>query len=689
MSFEKKYKVEIQQMMFVLGEVPDSLPETIALVEDIVRGQVIEMIVQATHHAMKRGSRCISIEDLIFLIRHDKPKVNRLKTYLSWKDVRKNAKEHDGVESSEIIDDSDLPWDLYSMFSEPIPFNIEEEDECNSDEQESNLDTLRLRFADLRTRTMTKDEYVHYSECRQASFTYRKSKRFREWSKINQLIDSRPNDDIIDILGFLTFEIVATITEESLRVKAQMDSLEGGIILKKRGEKYLFDDPEEGRTPLQIKHIQEGFRRLQEAQRKHIAMRGFDGGLVKNKISNQRLIFNFSTDFNFEQDDSYYIEKDKKLYTSSFIKNNTNRKNKNLWEAVSRDSSGGLIGEKNKFNLEKNEHYQDLTQCIGFSNISKFNINKNIPFTCRDNIQKMHANDHCNSDFIINFRSKDEPLSNYGNNLVSNYCKKTPKLLFMNEMSKTDSSLLIKNSNILGNSKTNEFYTKEFYSRYLKNEKDILPEDLSEYINNDLNNALFSENFIKDKTLLMIENNTKNILDECKFKKKNYISNKKNLTEIFNEDFNSQEETMPNFQKYTLSQLQSEVSKYGFKITYSKKVMIGLLTKCWKISNSSKKQSIENKKFSDFGSFQTLDNKLLKQNITDNLKNCTLLMHSNNDLECIFLSITKVLKSTVGEAYWFKILRYEPIILEMFTKWLLEHNVAVEFDIVKQYYAFS
>ncbi|KTW26794.1 hypothetical protein T552_02795 [Pneumocystis carinii B80] len=298
MSFEKKYKIEIQQMMFVLGEVLDSLPETTALVEDIVRGQVIEMITQATQHAMKRGSRSISVEDLIFLIRHDKPKVNRLKTYLSWKDVRKNAKEQDGVESSEILDESDtkmrvrksridLPWDIYSMFNEPIPFNLDEEDDYDSDEQESNLDTLlRLRFADLRTRTMTKDEYVHYSECRQASFTYRKSKRFREWSGMNQLMDSRPNDDIIDILGFLTFEIVSTITEESLRVKAQMDSLEESNAFKERKEgKYLFDDPEEGRTPLQIKHVQEGFRRLQTPRPKHVAMRGFDGGLVKSRIN--------------------------------------------------------------------------------------------------------------------------------------------------------------------------------------------------------------------------------------------------------------------------------------------------------------------------------------------------------------------------------------------------------------------
>ena len=40
-----------------------------------------------------RSSRFLSPEDLIFLIRDDRGKVNRLRTYLSWKEVRKRAKE--------------------------------------------------------------------------------------------------------------------------------------------------------------------------------------------------------------------------------------------------------------------------------------------------------------------------------------------------------------------------------------------------------------------------------------------------------------------------------------------------------------------------------------------------------------------------------------------------------------------
>ncbi len=53
-------------------------------------------ILQARALATRRGARYLSSEDLIFLIRHDRGKVNRLRTYLSWKDVRKHAKDSGG-----------------------------------------------------------------------------------------------------------------------------------------------------------------------------------------------------------------------------------------------------------------------------------------------------------------------------------------------------------------------------------------------------------------------------------------------------------------------------------------------------------------------------------------------------------------------------------------------------------------
>ena len=231
------------------------------------------------------------------MIRHDKAKTARLKTFLSWKDVRKSARESDdkGGDAADAAVGDDalggvdvaggpsmpvselskrskkkvkLPWDISSFFSEQLP---EGEDEDDEEEEEANAATIvRLQAADRRTRGMTRDEYVHYSECRQASFTYKKAKRFREWAGFGIVTDSKPNDDIVDILGFLLYDIVQTLTEEALKVKQEEDlnkSRNGDSDAqskKRKRETGLFDPPEEGTTPVTPKHVREAFRRLQE-----------------------------------------------------------------------------------------------------------------------------------------------------------------------------------------------------------------------------------------------------------------------------------------------------------------------------------------------------------------------------------------------------------------------------------------
>ena len=101
----------------------DPNPVAVNLVEDIVRAQVLEIVrppvlrcllgahisrraqvIQARQMSAKRGARHISPEDLIFIIRDDKAKVNRLRTYMSWKDVRKNAKEPGGDGKADVDD---------------------------------------------------------------------------------------------------------------------------------------------------------------------------------------------------------------------------------------------------------------------------------------------------------------------------------------------------------------------------------------------------------------------------------------------------------------------------------------------------------------------------------------------------------------------------------------------------------
>ncbi|KAK3625105.1 Transcription initiation protein spt3 [Elasticomyces elasticus] len=299
-----EWRKEICQMMFVSGETSDVSPETTSMIENIVQQQVMEMLKRATDLAGRRGVRTISTDDLIFLIRHDKAKVSRLRTFLSWKDVRKSAKDSDekggGGGDAGGVDDFDLaandptlgqgpsvgtrnsknkkakvglPWDVSSFYSEQVPERDDEEDE---EEEEMNAATLqRLKQADERTKGMNAEEYLHFSECRQASFTFRKGKRFREWAGFGVVTDSKPNDDIVDILGFLTYEIVTLLTEEALKVKAAEDALKresGGDeekrSRKRRREPGLFDPPEEARSPVGTGHIQEAYRRLQRPELK-------------------------------------------------------------------------------------------------------------------------------------------------------------------------------------------------------------------------------------------------------------------------------------------------------------------------------------------------------------------------------------------------------------------------------------
>ncbi len=255
-----------------------------------------------TELASRRGSKSIHTNDLIFQIRHDQAKVSRLRTFLSWKDVRKNIKDSDdkgadadlaaGDDPGNVAGPVDeaakknkkakvgLPWEPASFFNVEVPERDDEEDE---EEEEMNYITLqRLRKADERTKVMTREEYVTWSEYRQASFTWRKGKRFREWAGFGIVTDSKPSDDIVDILGFLTFEMVQTLTEMALKAKEQEDmarAQSGGDnntqqqgAQKRKRQHGLFDPPSEGRTPVEPRHVQEAFRRFQQRPKKTRAM---------------------------------------------------------------------------------------------------------------------------------------------------------------------------------------------------------------------------------------------------------------------------------------------------------------------------------------------------------------------------------------------------------------------------------
>lgn len=238
-------------------------------------------------------------------------------SFLAWKEVRKNVKDSDDKGGGGGADDFQpddpfgpggsggpgggdanasrprnankkarvkLPWDVSSYYNVQLPER--EDDEGDEEEEEMNAANLqRLKNADERTKGMAKEEYMHYSDCRQASFTFRKGKRFREWAGFGIVTDGKPSDDVVDILGFLTFEIVQALTEEALKVKAEEDQMkrlsgQGTVeegsgyearLKKRKREMPLFVGPDEERTTVQPEHVQEAFRRSQQPTMRHQA----------------------------------------------------------------------------------------------------------------------------------------------------------------------------------------------------------------------------------------------------------------------------------------------------------------------------------------------------------------------------------------------------------------------------------
>lgn len=195
--------------------------------------------------------------------------------------------------------------------------------------------TSVFQEADDATRQMTREEYQHYADCRQATFTYRKgtslvglqsraisnscpiAKRFREFLNLPSHLDLRSNDDTVDIVGFLAFEMVRSLTLAGLSVKKSLEEAYhredysspvlgkrkvngvSGSVEKRRREdspdrdeytmpvNSLFLPPPEARTALRPEHIQDAFSRMQGewAHRRSAGMHNWRGGLVRTRVS--------------------------------------------------------------------------------------------------------------------------------------------------------------------------------------------------------------------------------------------------------------------------------------------------------------------------------------------------------------------------------------------------------------------
>ncbi|KAG0640074.1 hypothetical protein HOY80DRAFT_1071208 [Tuber brumale] len=260
-----KYFVEIQQMIFISAE-------TARIIEYIACQPTIGAIMGLS--APPRESLSIPTRYLIFPMRHERVKVSRVRSYLSRKDGRKSTNYNDGSGGGDAV----RPAQIRQMVKTAVPSGVASVFSEQAKEIEDILATLLcLMNLDEYAKDMTRDHYVDWSRCCQATFTYREWKRF----------DARPDHDIVDILGFPPFEIVQTRAEEMLKITGLEYHVALGGREKTSKMKWgnLWFPAEEGRMPIERRHVEAVFRRSQAPKRRIPALRDLVAGGFNSKLT--------------------------------------------------------------------------------------------------------------------------------------------------------------------------------------------------------------------------------------------------------------------------------------------------------------------------------------------------------------------------------------------------------------------
>ncbi|KAM0752705.1 hypothetical protein T439DRAFT_323320 [Meredithblackwellia eburnea MCA 4105] len=278
-----RYTTELTQMLTVLGQPKDSphLEDLAKIIEDLVRAYLIDI--------MSRIKRRPTTEDVLFLIRNDQPKLERVKRFLGTREDRVRVREAEEGDGFEDLDqppsyfpstaqvnpfnagsaNNPLPpppalataWDPVSVFDCFVPeeedstisaadgeSEAEKEVEMDQDEEEGEdhqegrpqkrvkmapgvegeekeeakrdreinpANLKRLEDLNDRTKDMTDEEYIQWAEMRvAASFTVRKSKKFREFIQLSLHLDlSPPSEDFVDLFGFLATSLVEDLVK--------------------------------------------------------------------------------------------------------------------------------------------------------------------------------------------------------------------------------------------------------------------------------------------------------------------------------------------------------------------------------------------------------------------------------------------------------------------------------------------
>ncbi|XP_017886441.1 transcription initiation protein SPT3 homolog [Ceratina calcarata] len=227
------YTAEIRQMMHGFGDSSEPLIESAKIIEEVVLQQMRTIIKKACEVSEMRGnsrkSICITSEDLIFLLRKDKIKLQRLLKYLDLKEFKSSI--HKTI-------DNEIPEEIVQNKNERLKMKGPLQSFLNlidsTGELLENASTIdevkqqRCIRAEIVTRSMDEARYLKFSKARNASFANKNRHKFSDW--IAPESDITISKQAYTILGYLAYEAVAQIVDFALLVRQDQNKIYGDAI---------------------------------------------------------------------------------------------------------------------------------------------------------------------------------------------------------------------------------------------------------------------------------------------------------------------------------------------------------------------------------------------------------------------------------------------------------------------------
>lgn len=233
------YIHDIRQMMHGFGDSSEPLFESAKIIEDVVLQQMKAIIRKALEIADRRAgqlskkSNIINAEDLIFLLRKDKMKLQRLLKYLEIKELGGSAQKiliNDTPQS--VIDHEQM-----DSTKKKLPFQIFLEQIDNTGELLENSSTMdyikrrRCIRADIATRSMDEMRYMKYSKARRVSFVNKSRHKFSDWIGLDDITFTK---QAYTILSYLAYETVAQIIDLTFIIRQDQSKMQGDAIDRQR-----------------------------------------------------------------------------------------------------------------------------------------------------------------------------------------------------------------------------------------------------------------------------------------------------------------------------------------------------------------------------------------------------------------------------------------------------------------------